>query len=429
MKTLRKRLSALYTITTGAILLLVIGAFLLSSIQKTRNAQLQQFQVIWNSLSSRFQSSHAFSHGYLAQTEAEYHMIIYISENGIPFFYPGSWKPETDRKVLIEQAIALAKTQGVSVNRAPVSSPSNTTSLITMEGNRGDRYYVMVQVMSTRNGAKSICAISYIPPVWDALKNTVLYLSLLAVSGILCLWLISWVFVGWSLKPVEESRQKQARFIAAASHELRSPLAVLRSAAAAMSDSPQKKDTLLPLIDRECVRMSRLIDDMLLLASADARTWSLQRKETDMDTLLIDLYEAFQPACQEKGISLHLDLPADSLPHVLCDPDRIRQVLMVLLDNAAYYTPAGRSIFIRARVNERKRILELQVMDEGCGIAPEDKPHIFDRFYQADSARSDKQHFGLGLSIARELVLLHQGTIGLADNPGGGSCFFVRLPC
>ena len=66
MKTLRKRLSALYTITTGAILLLVIGAFLLSSIQKTRNAQLQQFQVIWNSLSSRFQSSHAFSHGYLA---------------------------------------------------------------------------------------------------------------------------------------------------------------------------------------------------------------------------------------------------------------------------------------------------------------------------------------------------------------------------
>lgn len=428
MKTLRKRLSALYTVTTGAILLLVIGAFLISSIQKTRNAQLQQFQVIWNSLSSRFQSSHAFSHGYLAQTEADYHMIIHISENGIPFFYQGSWKPETDREILIGQAIDLAKAQGVPVNQAPVSSLSNVTSLITMEGHHSDRYYVMVQVLSTKNGAKSICAISYIPPVWNALKNTVLYLSLLAAAGIFCLWFISRVFVGWSLKPVEESRERQARFIAAASHELRSPLAVLRSAVSAMSDSPQKKDTLLPLIDKECVRMSRLIDDMLLLASADARTWSLQMKETDMDTLLINLFEAFQPACQEKGISLHLDLPADSLPHVVCDSDRTRQVLLVLLDNAAYYTPAGRSIFIRAQVNERKRILDLQVIDEGCGIAPEDKPYIFDRFYQADSARSDKQHFGLGLSIARELVLLHQGTICLSDNPEGGSCFSVRLP-
>lgn len=428
MKLLRKRLTALYTITTGAILLLVVGAFLISSIRKTRNTQLEQFQVIWSSLSSRFQSSHAFSHGFLAQTEADYHMIIHISENGIPFFYQGSWKPETEREILIEQAIDLAEAQGVPINRAPVSSTSNATSLITMEGQHGDRYYVMVQALSTKNGVKSICAISYVPPVWEVLKSTVLYLSLLAAAGILCLWLISWIFVGWSLKPVEESQKKQARFIAAASHELRSPLAVLRSAIAAVSDSPQKKDTLLPLIDSECVRMSHLIDDMLLLASADARTWSIQMKEVDMDTLLIDLFESFQPVCKSKDISLHLELPVDSLPPVSCDPDRIRQILIVLLDNARYYTPSGRSIYIRAQVNKRKHFLKLQVADEGCGISPEDKPYIFDRFYQADSARSDKQHFGLGLSIARELVLLHHGTITLSDNPEGGSCFTVSLP-
>ena len=429
MKTLRKRLTALYTLTTGAILLLVIGSFLISSIQKTRDAQLKQFQVIWNSLSSRFQTSHAFSHGFLARTEADYHMIIHIRENDIPFFYQGSWKPETDREILIEQAMDLAEVQGVSVHRAPVSSTSNTTSLITMEGQKNDRYYVMVQALSTKNGVKSICVISSVPPVWNALKNTVLYLSLLAAVGILCLWFISRVFVGWSLRPVEESQKKQAQFIAAASHELRSPLAVLRSAAAAMWDSPQKKDTLLPVIDSECVRMSRLIDDMLLLASADARTWSLKMKEVDMDTVLIDLFESFQPACREKGISLHLELPDDSLPPVLGDPDRIRQILMILLDNARYYTPSGRSVFIRAQVNKRKHILNLQVIDEGCGIAPEDRPYIFDRFYQADSARSDKQHFGLGLSIARELVLLHHGAISLSDNPQGGSCFTVSLPC
>lgn len=429
MKTLRKRLTALYTLTTGAILLLVIGSFLISSIQKTRDAQLKQFQVIWNSLSSRFQASHAFSHGFLARTEADYHMIIHIRENDIPFFYQGSWKPETDREILIEQAMDLAQAQGVSVHRAPVSSTSNTTSLISMEGQHGDCYYVMVQALSTKNGVKSICVISSVPPVWNALKNTVLYLSLLAAVGILCLWFISRVFVGWSLRPVEESQKKQAQFIAAASHELRSPLAVLRSAVAAMRDSSQKKDTLLPVIDSECVRMSRLIDDMLLLASADARTWSLRMKEVDMDTLLIDLFESFQPACREKDISLHLELPDDPLPPIPGDPDRIRQILMILLDNARYYTPSGRSVFIRAQVNRRKHILNLQVIDEGCGIAPEDRPYIFDRFYQADSARSDKQHFGLGLSIARELVLLHHGTISLSDTPEGGSCFTVSLPC
>ena len=428
MNILRKRLTALYTITTGTILLLVIGAFLLSSVTKAKNTQMEQFQVVWNSLSSRFQSANAFSHGFLAQTEADYHMIIHIQENGIPFFYQGVWEPDTKRDILISQALELAESQGVSTVLAPVSSHSNTSSLMTMEGQHRDHYYVMVQTLSARGGVKSICAISYITPVWELLKGTILYLALLAVLGVGCLWAASWVFVGWSLIPVEESRKTQAQFIAAASHELRSPLAVLRSAVSAISDSPQKKDTLLPLIDSECVRMSRLIDDMLLLASADAKTWNLQVKEVDMDTLLIDLLESFQPACREKGISLHLDLPSEALPTVSGDPDRIRQILMVLLDNAKYYTPSGRSVFLRAQVNTKKHLLNLQVVDEGCGISQENKPYVFDRFYQADSSRSDKRHFGLGLCIAKELVQLHRGTISLSDNPQGGCCFTVTFP-
>ncbi len=428
MNILRKRLTALYTLTTGGILLLVIGTFLISSVKKAKTTQLEQFQVVWSSLSSRLQSANAFSHGFLAQTEADYHMIIHIQENGIPFFYQGSWLPDTERDILIKQAIELAQSQGVSMSLAPVSSTSNTTSLMTMEGRHNDHYYVMVETLSTKGGVKSICAISYIPPVRELLRGTVVYLILLAVLGIGCLWLISWIFVGWSLIPVEESRKTQAQFIAAASHELRSPLAVLRSAVSAISDSPQKKDTLLPLIDSECVRMSRLIDDMLLLASADAKTWKLERKEVDMDTLLIDLLESVQPACREKGISLHLELPSEALPHVWGDPDRIRQIFMVLLDNARYYTPSGSSIFLQAQVDKKKHFLYFQVEDEGCGISQENKPYVFDRFYQADSARSDKQHFGLGLSIAKELVLLHHGTITLSDTPKGGCCFTVTLP-
>lgn len=429
MKILQKRLTFLYTVTTGSILLLVIGAFLLSSIRESRRNELEQFQVIWNSLSSRFLSSNALSHSFLSQAEADYQMVIHISENGTPLLYQGSWQPKTDRQTLIDLAVEQAKAQGVLINQGPISSTVTTSSLMTIEGLHDDTYYAMVMVMAVKNSVRSLCAISYVPPVRSSLKGIVLYLGCLAVLGITALGLVSWKFVGWSLKPVEESHRKQAQFIAAASHELRSPLAVLRSAIAALGNGSKEKDALLPVIDSECVRMSRLIDDMLLLASADAKTWSIHMQSVDMDTLLIDLYEAFLPSCREKGVALHLKLPEASLPAVSGDPQRIRQLLLVLLDNARNYTPAGSSVSICARAACEKSVLTLQIIDEGCGIPNQCKPYVFDRFYQADSSRSDKQHFGLGLSIAKELVLLHHGTITLTDGPKGGSCFTVELPC
>lgn len=363
MQTLRKRLTCLYTCTTGLILLLVMAAFLAASLREARQAQKDQFQLVWNSLSTRFQSSNAFSHGFLAQTEADYQMVLHIRENGTPFLYPGAWTPVTDRETLIRRARDCAEAEGIFMDRPPVSSTTSTSSLMVISGDRKDRYYARILVIATRQGVRSICAVSCLPPIWDLLGKRLLELCLLAAVGIVCLWLVSWKFVGWSLKPVEESQRKQAQFIAAASHELRSPLAVLRSAVSAMAISPQKKDTLLPLMDSECVRMARLVDDMLLLASADARTWSLRWETVDMDTLLLELFEAFQPACREKGISLHLELPDQALPAVSGDSQRLRQLLLVLLDNAAAFTPSGKSIWLCAQVHARKKETEVQVID------------------------------------------------------------------
>lgn len=428
MNVLRRRLAGLYTATAGLIFLLIVAAFLIFSMREARNAQEDQFQIIWDSLSLRFQSSHSFSHSYLAQTEADYRTVIHIRENGIPFLFPGSWKPDTSRDLLIQRAKSQAEQEGVFMDQAPVSSSANMTSLMTLKGDFGDRYYARVLVLPSRHGGKSICAITLIPPVTETFGKTILYLSILTLLGIGCLWLISWKFVGWSLKPVKESQKKQAQFIASASHELRSPLAVLRSGISALDSMPQKKDTLLPLLESECVRMSRLIDDMLLLASADARTWTVRQEIVDMDTLLIDLYEAFLPACREKGIKLSLLLPDDALPPLMGDKERIRQLFFVLLDNAIHFTPTGRPVVLSARTDPRSRSLSLSVTDEGCGIPPDIRPFIFDRFYQADSSRSDKQHFGLGLSIAKELAELHQGKIIFSEGEKGGSCFTVILP-
>ncbi len=452
MNTLRKRLTGLYTATAGLILLLITAAFLAFSIRELKNGQAQQFGIIWDSLSLRFQSSQAFSHSYLSQTEAEYQLIIHIQENGIPFLYPGSWKPETKREALIERAKEKAGEEGVLMDQAPVSSSANISSLMTIEGDNKDRYYARVLVLPAKYGGKSLCAIGFIPPLGKALGKTIPYLCLLTLLGMGCLLLISWKFVGWSLKPVEESQKKQAQFIAAASHELRSPLAVLRSAIAALdSDLPEafapQKGTLLPLLEKECARMARLVDDMLLLPSADAKTWTIRQEDVDMDTLLIEVYEAFFPLCREKGISLSLKLPDDPLPHVLGDAQRLSQLFFILLDNAKTFTPSGRSILLSAdakasvpgilpgragNILSGKRplpALSVQVTDEGCGIPPKLRPLVFDRFFQADNARSHKQHFGLGLSIARELTLLHKGTISLSEAPGGGCCFTVTLPC
>ena len=459
MTRLRLYLTWLYTATTSLILALALTSLFLLRSKETRQAQLEQFYATWNSLSFRLTSDTIISQSFLAQAEAASQSVIHIEENGIPLLYHGSWVPFTDRRLLIEKTKEQAAAQGILTYTAPVSSSSASTSLLTIKGENQDQYYAMVLVLSHQKTVRSLCYIYYCPPALHVLKKTLIVFFGLGIAGSLCLLFFSWHFVGWSLRPVEESRRKQAEFIAAASHELRSPLAVLRSGAAAMLAAPDQKESLLKTMDAECVRMSHLIDDMLLLASADAKTWDIHIQNTDMDTLLIEIYEAFLPVCREKQLTLHLDLPDASLPNIQADPERIRQLLLILLDNALSYTPAGRQIQIRAQTGtciknhcasllrtkspancdahlaesnfqtrSRHRYLILQVIDEGCGIPDDQKIHIFDRFYRADKARSSKSHFGLGLSIAKELVLLHKGTITITDNPDGGSCFSIILP-
>lgn len=456
MKHLRLRLTGLYTITAGLILTLAMAGFLMLRVRETRQDQLEDFHNTWNAVVLRLQSDSVISQSFLAQTEAVSQSVIHIEENGIPFLYQGSWHPPTPRQTLIDRAKAMAGEEGIVTSCAPVSASSLTSRLFLIDGDSGELYYARVLVLAYPDKVRSLCLLTYLPPVLHSLKETILVLCILEITGILCLLLISWHFVGWSLRPVEESHKKQTEFIAAASHELRSPLAVLRSAISAILAEPKKQERLLRSMDSECIRMSRLIDDMLLLAAADSGTWSIRPQKTDMDTLLIETYEAFLPVCREKQITLRLQLPEAPLPCLLADPERIRQILCILLDNALCHTPEGKTIEICACVADdsvptpvsgfllwrffrsllsahsasalSSENLILQVRDQGRGIPRESQPYIFDRFYRVDKARSGKTHFGLGLCIARELTVLHQGTIAVADNPGGGACFTVTLP-
>lgn len=172
--------------------------------------------------------------------------------------------------------------------------------------------------------------------------------------------------------------------------------------------------------------MKRLISDLLTLARSDAHQWQMQFDEVEIDSLLIDLYDSFYSLCLDKKLTLSLHLPEDLLPPIICDADRIKQTLTIFLDNALSYVPSGKSITLSALVTSKT--LDIQVIDTGLGIAPEDQQHIFERFYQGDRSRHEKNHYGLGLSIAYEIIVLHHGKLTLTDTPGGGCTFTISLP-
>ena len=171
--------------------------------------------------------------------------------------------------------------------------------------------------------------------------------------------------------------------------------------------------------------MSRLIGDLLLLSSLDAGNWTFHMDEINIDTLLINLYTEYDQICRIKNILLQLNIPDECFPPFYSDEDRLNQIISIFLDNAVSYSPPEPEISLNASVEKNK--LVITIIDHGIGISDKDKPFIFDRFYQCDKSRTQREHFGLGLSIANELVNKLDGKILLFDTAGGGCTFKIFL--
>ena len=172
--------------------------------------------------------------------------------------------------------------------------------------------------------------------------------------------------------------------------------------------------------------MARLIDDLLILAGSDAKTWSIRTEMVNLDTLLLETTELFYPVAKQKQQKLLLCVPDEALPSVCGDEQRLKQILTILLDNAFSYWPKEGTVTLKADTDGKQ--VELSVSDTGPGIPPEHLNQIFDRFYRGDASRKDKRHFGLGLSIAQELASLHQGKLYLKQTGPNGTTFALRLP-
>jgi heavy metal sensor kinase len=226
------------------------------------------------------------------------------------------------------------------------------------------------------------------------------------------------------LSRLEASFTAQRRFVADASHELRTPLTTLRVNIELLNKqrgaAPPEWGEVLDDLSRELERVSRLVGELLELARADAGQ-HLERAPLDLDPLLERVER--QANQLRRGVSVTLNGPP--VGRVDANADSLSQLFLILLDNALKYTPTGGSVSLE-RVRENG-FIRVDVLDNGPGIAPEELPRIFDRFYRAPSARG-RPGTGLGLPIARWIVEEHQGTVSVESVPGQGSRFTVWLP-
>ena len=226
---------------------------------------------------------------------------------------------------------------------------------------------------------------------------------------------------------LEAAFAQQARFTADASHELRTPLTVILSqtqmALARERPAADYRETL-EACQRAAQRMRRLMESLLELARLDGGAEPMQKLPFDLARVTGEVIDLLRPLAEERKITLRSEL---ATAECLGDSERLAQVITNLVSNAIYHHRPGGEVDIITRRDEAG--VTLIVADNGPGISPEHLPHIFDRFYRADTARTTAHgHTGLGLAISRAIVEAHAGTIGVESSPGAGARFTVRLP-
>ena len=294
----------------------------------------------------------------------------------------------------------------------------------------GENLRVYVRPVRTLSGRPFLLQVGRsTEPERQALARLVLILAagggagfLLAVGG-------GFVLAGRALRPIQDAMQRQRGFVADASHELRTPLALIRANAEVLKRESEKavqsNITSVDDIIQETDRLSNLVGQMLRVARADTGERPTLDAEVDLQALAADVARQMRLLAQPKGIELRVSNGAPAPVHG--DETLLRELLAILLDNAIKYGDGGSSVEVS--VQRRDGSLRLQVADTGRGIPKEALPHIFERFYRADKARSREMGgSGLGLAIARWIAESHKGTIGIESEAGRGTTVTVELP-
>jgi signal transduction histidine kinase len=267
-------------------------------------------------------------------------------------------------------------------------------------------------------------------PIQENLKQTRLFLSLGVPLTLSLTGLVGWILGGLAMQPTRRAYEQLQRFTADASHELRAPVAAILSNAqvgllAPIEDSLQQRQRLENIV-QTTKSMSSLINNLLFLARHEGRLNPQDLKEIDLVELLKSLVARYQKLVEERNLSLIYNFPSEPV-RLKADSELLLQAVRNLLDNACKYTSSGGTIQLKLLTKVRR--VFIQVEDNGIGIPADDLPHIFERFYRVDEARSRQTGgFGLGLAIARQIIEAHSGQISVESTVGEGTRLQICLP-
>ncbi|HCT92241.1 MAG TPA: hypothetical protein DF613_12815 [Lachnospiraceae bacterium] len=453
IKRLQMRLTGFCAVVSALILTAMSLLCLHISGENMEQNEYHTFENSVYSIISYLESQSVISHEWVLRMESSHDLALWLYDNGKPLLINSLPSASHEKKPAHDTALAdlviaeAQKKKGLNILSLNTSyTLTQHTEFIFTAGN--ERYYASALLIPGKKASLGAVVLHPLTAQTAQIRRQRRDFLAAALLALAALTVFFWFFTGAMLRPVEESRKKQARFVAAASHELRTPLAVILSSAACLQEfldeekspanaepsdpdvsaiargaSPQR---FLDAIFSESRRMNHLVQDMLQLAGMDVQTPRLHLQPTPLDTLLLDACEKYEPLAAKKDIRLTVSLPDDALPDCLCDRERILQSLAVLIDNALSYTPAGGMVRLALAMGHRH--FTITVSDTGPGIPDKDKEAVFERFYRAESSRSDKAHYGLGLPIARDIVRQHGGRLAAADAPEGGAVFVLELP-
>ena len=238
----------------------------------------------------------------------------------------------------------------------------------------------------------------------------------------------SYILSKMTLKPIMDSYKKQTEFVQNAAHELRTPLTIIQAKQELMLQEPESKildkSEDINIILKETKRLTKLIKELMVLATADSNELKLKKEKTNIDTLIKDIVIPYRDYAdmQEKEININLKFNKE----INIDSNKISQLMLIILDNAIKYTSENEKIEIKTYSKDGKCVIE--VADTGIGISKEATAHVFDRFYREDKARSrETGGTGLGLSIAHTIVSLHGGSIKIAPNEPKGTKVIIKI--
>lgn len=263
---------------------------------------------------------------------------------------------------------------------------------------------------------------------WSLKKGMYLFAGV-ATLALIIATLAGYIFSGWAIVPLQEMYERQRQFAADASHELRTPLSVLMASTDVLDNdpsitSPFLKQTIADLRD-EVRKMTKLVADLLLIARSDNEALTLKGELLDIGELFARTIRLVQPLAEKNGVALTLEQEGEVTACV--DEQKLKQLLMILVDNAVKYTPSGGNVKVSLKRAEKGRV-RFSVSDTGIGISEDDLGKIFERFYRTDKARDrELGGNGLGLAIAKEITAMHGGSINATSKLGEGTEFTVSI--